>query len=225
MTTYEIDILKGALLSVERQELAFFEALPDQDFTPSLDCERNFHSLAKKRKSFVWQATKTIPRRVGIVLVAVLVTFCLMMSISAIRTPIVNFFVDIFESFISISVDGGAPKEIKEVYLPTYTPQGFTQDSLTNDGFHIQAMWKNEDGNTLVFTQDILNSSYEKTLDNAVSGYEKTSVGEKDLYYTQKYDQYVFVWASEEYIFLIKCPPMLTFDEAEKIVLSVSVTE
>ena len=104
MTNYEIDILKKALLKVERKELNRFRNLPNQEVEFSEEFENSIQKLAKKRKTFFWQATKTVPRRIIVVFVAAIITFCMMMSISAIRTPVVNFFINVYEDFISIFV-------------------------------------------------------------------------------------------------------------------------
>ena len=138
MTNYEIDILKKALLRVEQKELKYLKNLPDENMQLSTEFENNIHKLAKKRKTFIWQATKTIPRKIAVVFVAAIITFCMMMSISAIRVPVINFFINIYEDFISIFVEDDEtidiPDNIEVVYKPSYVIDGYSEISSSNTG-------------------------------------------------------------------------------------------
>ena len=73
MTNYEIDILKKTLLKVEQKELKRFKNLPDKKIELSEKFENGIQKLAKKRKTLIWQATKTVPRRIAVVFVSCLI--------------------------------------------------------------------------------------------------------------------------------------------------------
>ena len=55
---------------------------------------------------------KPLKKKILYAVIAALVAISLAMSVSAIREPIINFFVEIYDSFISIFVDVPAPASV-----------------------------------------------------------------------------------------------------------------
>ena len=130
MTKAELSVLKNALLIVGLEEVQAYKNLPDEEFEFSNEFEQKIKEINKKRKSLLHRATKTIPRRVALVAAAIIITFCLMMTISAIRIPVVNFFVNVYEEFIGLffeeeEEDFNIPTTIEQIYLPTYMANGY----------------------------------------------------------------------------------------------------
>ncbi len=220
MTKTEIDILKNALFIAGCEEVRAYKALPDEKIVFSESFEKNIQKLAKKRKSLAWQTTKTIPRRIAVVFIAAIITFCLMMSISAIRTPIVNFFVNFYESFIDLflGVEEPATANIEDFYSPSYIPDGYSEFTNTQSKIRIVTVWKSENGR-IILTQDILNKSY-KFIDNEDANYSKLQVDEKSIYYILKNGQYSLVWIDNNYLFEIDCSEEIGLNEIEKIIRS-----
>lgn len=227
MTNYEIDILKKALLKVERKELCYFKNLPDENVEFSEEFEYSMQKLAKKRKTFVWQATKTIPRRIAVVFIAAIITFCLMMSVSAIRTPVIKFFVNIYEEFISIFVEEDeefdTPDSIEATYLPSYMINGFSQISSSNNSKYAKSVWMDDNSNIIILTQDILEDDYQTQLDNETIGYENAGFNNFEVKYTARNGQYFFVWTNDLYMFKIICPTSIELNEIEKLVDSLTI--
>lgn len=225
MTNYEIDILKKALLEAERKELNRFKKIPNEDIEFSENFEKNINNLARKRKTLIWQATKTIPRRIAVVFIAAIITFCLLMTVSAIRTPVINFFVNIYEDFIGIFVDAEQPpiEKIDTIYSPTYIPDGYLKTSHNNLEIRVETIWKNEN-NRIILVQDILNENH-KFLDNENSNYSELQLNGKVIYYIQKNGQYTLTWIDNNYLFELNCSEKIEFTEIEKIILSMNIVE
>ena len=187
MTKAEINILKEALFIAGCEEFEAYKALPDEKAIFSEVFEKNIQKLAKKRKSLAWQATKTVPRRIAVVFIAAIITFCLMMSISAIRIPVVNFFVNVYESFVGLSfdVEEQTTTTIEDFYSPNYIPDGYSEFSHTQSKIYAETAWKSETGR-IVFMQDILNQNH-KLIDNEDVNYSKLQVDKKNsLLYIEK---------------------------------------
>ena len=69
----------------------------------------DYEAFKKKAKIYT---RKPLKKKILYAVIAALVAISLAMSVSAIREPIINFFVEIYDSFISIFVDAPAPASI-----------------------------------------------------------------------------------------------------------------
>lgn len=227
MTNYEIDILKRALLKIEQKEVMRFKNLPCQKTELSKEFENNIHKLAKKRKNLIWQATKTVPRRIAFVFIAAIITFCMMMSISAIRLPVVNFFVNIYEEFISVFIeedeDVEIPDTIEEIYHPSYMIDNYTLLSNTANDNYVENIWMDTSNNIMILTQDILKTDYQVHLDNQGVNYQPANFTNTNVHFMSKNGQYIFIWTNEYYLFELICSTQTELDEIEKLIDSLSV--
>lgn len=227
MTSYEVDILKKALLKAERKEVERFKNLPCEDVTFSEEFENSIEKLAKKRKSFAWQATKTVPRRIAVALIAAIITFCLMMSISAVRETVVNFFVNVYDESISIFVkgdkSGNIPDRIEEPLLPSHIPEGYTLNESKNFECMAVSVWLNENGNHFILQQDILSEDHLIHIDNENRDYQTEQLGNVTLYYSSEKGTYIIMWSTEYYLFTILCPSSIPFDEIKTVISSMNL--
>lgn len=225
MTSYEVDILKKALLKAERKEVERFKKLPCEDVTFSEEFENSIEKLAKKRKSFAWQATKTVPRRIAVALIAAIITFCLMMSISAVRETVVNFFVNVSDEFIHIIIkgddSGNIPDRIEEPILPSHIPEGYTLEESKNYGNMAVSIWLNENGNYFALEQKVLSGNSDIHIDKI--DFQTEKLGNVTLYYGSKNGTYLIMWSTEYYTFTIVCPDSIPFDEIKTVISSMNL--
>ena len=91
MTNNQIALIKEALLEEDLREMAIIDALPDEEFVFSEKYKKEMQKLLIKHKKYTHTANRFIPKRLVGVLVAILITLTLMMSISAIREPVVKY--------------------------------------------------------------------------------------------------------------------------------------
>lgn len=226
MTNYEIDILKKALLKVEQKELRYFKNLPSENVELSAEFENNIHKLAKKRKTFIWQATKTVPRRIAVVFIAAIITFCMMMSISAIRVPVINFFVNIYEEFISIFVEeeegAHVPDSIETIALPTYMIDDYILDDSQNYGRDAETYWVNSYGDVIILYQEILEGEMQATIDNENIDYQKETLNNVTIYYTINKGEYLLIWSNGGYLFTLMCLEDIPFNEIKMLISSIN---
>lgn len=226
MTNYEIDILKKALLEVEQKELRYFKNLPSEKLELSAEFEDNIHKLAKKRKTFVWQATKTVPRRIAVVFIAAIITFCMMMSISAIRVPVINFFVNIYEEFISIFVEeeegARVPDSIETIALPTYMIDDYILDDSQNYGRDAETYWVNSYGDVIILYQEILEGELQVTIDNENIDYQEETLNNIIIYYTINKGEYQLIWSNGGYLFTLMCLEDIPFNEIKMLISSIN---
>ena len=205
MTNSQIEILKIALLNVEREELRLLDSLPYENYKFSDEHNAKIKKLIDKYD----YSCKTMPKRLSIILVAAILAITLIMSISAIRIPVVNFFVEIYEGFISIFVDEsdtGDTNKIQEIYMPQYIPEQYKQSTSFLDDYTALSYWEN--GNSkITINQNILNVS-QSFIDYKNSDYIEYMIGSQKIYYMIASTLYAFVTAYSE-----GCPFFLVFTQ------------
>lgn len=222
MTKVEIDILKKALFIIGREEVEAYKALPDENIVFSQEFEENVQKINKKRKSLFYRATKTVPRKIAIVLVAALVTFTMMMSVSAIRIPVLRFITNIYDTYISIYFveDEEAPiipTSIEYMYLPTSIPEGYIQIDSQNYGNNATSTWM-KNSELIILIQDILQEEFKAFINNENVGYQVLSVNNNNIYYYLKDGYYFIIWTDNSYLFSLTCPDNIPLSEIEKII-------
>ena len=223
MTKVEIDILKKALFIIGREEVEVYKALPDEDVVFSKEFEDNVRAINKRRKSLFYKATKTVPRRIAVVLIAAVITFTMMMSVSAIRTPILNFVIKTYDSFISIFVEKDEeiklPTSIEHMYLPAFLPEGYIEISSENNEINAKSIWMNKNA-IIILSQNVISEDSKIVIDNQDADYQTTMIDKNEIYYYSKNGFYTMYWSDGYYIFTLTCPEDINISEIEKIIAS-----
>lgn len=222
MTKIETDILKKALFIIGREEVLAYKALPDEEFIFSKEFEKKAYAINKRRKSLFYRATKTVPRKIAVILIAAVITVSLMMSVSAIRIPVLNFITNIYDTYISIyfvenEEDLNIPTNIEHVYLPTYIVDGYTQINSKNYGQYTKTLWAKEN-DLIILMQDILQEETKVTLNNEGVNYQILSVDNNTIYYYIDKEICSLFWTNNGYLFTMTCPDNIPLSEIEKII-------
>lgn len=224
MTVAETDILKKALFIIGREEVNAYKALPDEEVAFSKEFEDKVHLINKKRKSLFYQATKTVPRRIAVILVAAIIVFTMTMSISALRTPLINFIMNIYENYINIyfvedEESSNIPTSIEHMYVPSYIPDNYMQIDSQNYGVSAETIWMNDES-LIILNQDPLNENFNVHINNEGADYQTISISGNDIYYYVKDGYYFIIWTDQAYLFTITCPESISLLEVEKIISS-----
>lgn len=229
MTDNQIKLLKEALLEEDLREMAIIDSLPDEEFVFSEKYKKEMQKLLNKHKKYTRNSNRFIPKRLVGVLVAILITLTLMMSISAIREPVVKFIVNMYDSFISIFIeeDKGAkpPQEIENMYLPTDGIQGYRIQSSYNQGKISSTVWINDNNEMVFLEQSVLENNYQAFIDNESMYYKTTVIDIYEVYYTEKNSSFGVVWSNGEYMFKMLFPNTIEFQEIEDIIISFEIVE
>ena len=229
MTNNQIALIKEALLEEDLKEMAIIDALPDEEFVFSEKYKKEMQKLLNRHKKHTNSTNRFVPKRLVGVLAAILITLTLMMSISAIREPVVKFIVNVYENFISIFVeeDEGVktPETIEKIYLPSYEIRGFHIQSTKNYDITAITNWINDDNKIVILEQSILEDYYQAFIDNESMDYRMINLNTCETYYTEKNNNYCFVWSNGEYMFKMKFPNTIELYEIKKIIESMEIVE
>ena len=181
--------------------------------------------ISKKANS-PFRYVHRISKAAAIVIICVTITLSVTMGVEAIRTPILNFFTELFGQIFHVSTQNidlldNYPKVIEEPCAPTYLPDGFVQTQINESATEIVLTYQNDTNQTIMFRQSIVYSlTYEipdgaEMLDDEfmVNGYE----GRLYRYNNKSYA----IWKTDEYDFEIQLDSSIDINVCHKIAESV----
>ena len=209
MNIYDHPNLKEAFAIYARRQDAL---LPDEaalsGVTFSAEFEERMERLLARRRCGWYVLFGTAPRRVASVVAALLVSAALVTAgVEAIRTPVVQFFTEVFEKFTQIFVEDDTPALSEEIILephaPTYLPDGYVVESEESTSTVYRIIYIDTvTGDTLRFSQR-LDDGRDLHLDTEDIQYTKITVGNYEgLKYTNK-DKNGVVYTDGEYVYSV----------------------
>lgn len=140
----------------ESVSLEFIEIPTDEesiDYTFSKKFQDKMDRLLRYQDKMFWRRISMSPRRIAIILLAILSIFTTACSVDAIRDPIVRCIVEIYEEFKYYFFEGDTTKEITYEYKLTEVPEDFEQiKKIVNSGAVITT-YENEVGDVIEFSQ------------------------------------------------------------------------
>lgn len=220
MTNTQLQIIKKALFDVEMIELKRLEAFPAIQVEHSKEYTLKINSLIereRKRESsvFVWS-----PKRKGAVLVAVILILTLTITACAFGEQIKGFFVDIYETFTRLGVEGEPSDVPFEQYTFDWMPEEYTLIDNVIANNTSRTVWYN--GKHQIYLEQDTLSSNSIIIDTENSQYEITNIGEVTVYYTYKNNTYTALWMLDNYQFCLVCHDSIAWCDIEKMIENMS---
>ena len=217
MTDKQLAIVKEALMEADLREMAIIDALPDEEITFS----EKYKNAISKLMNNTRRSARSFSKKATVILVAVLTSLILMISVSAIREPILNFLVDIYDNYIKVTVDNKDEKEsvIEAPSYPSYMIEGYTLDYVNNLESLIMTRWKNGNDEIMNLSQYINSDGTDVHINNQGVSYNDVVLksGLK-LYYSASHGYYEFYWVDGKYFYIFSCPEDIELSEIEKII-------
>lgn len=169
---------------------------------------------------------KRVPlkKRILYAFVAILLAAILVMTVSAIREPVINFFIEIYDSFVSIFVDVPEPASIKieEKYELGYMPEGFelveekewpvSCDKIYSDGKRKIRL------NQKIYSKELFS---EISLDNNNSIVENLQIEKTQIVCFRKINMMSVMWHDEKYMFKLTFNFIISTEECIDVVESI----
>lgn len=181
--------------------------------------------ISKKANS-PFRYVHRISKAAAIVIICATITLSVTMGVEAIRTPILNFFTELFGQIFHVSTEDmdlldKYRKVIEEPCSPTYLPEGFVQTEKSETETEIVLTYQNDANQTILFRQSIVQSvTYEipngaEMLDDEfmINGFEGRLYRYNNKLYT--------IWQANKYFFEIQLDSNIDINECLKIAESV----
>ena len=149
----------------------------------------------------------------------------LLIALTACAAKIITdcFIINDYDGYSQINFENTNSKDTKVLYSPTYITHGYVSGETTQTSFLYKEVWTNEtdESKKIVFQQSFLNSMHGFVdTDNADHG--ERLIENTPTYYSRKGDLCKIYWMANDYYFYISCPNELSWEEVEKIVISVT---
>lgn len=177
--------LQKALLEVafNETEIIYNRAIKS-NISVSKECDQRVIKSISKHKRRIWLSRfyNTAAKRAAVIVVAFLLTlFTVVMSVEALRLPVIKFFTDIFTTHSDITTqveDSNIPTIIEKHMVPAYIPNGYeiTEETYNDAGTSI--IYENDNGIYIAFDQRLpdtevaLNTENTELIDIKVGMYD-----------------------------------------------------
>lgn len=174
--------------------------------------EHAMNKLIKKNNRIRIATRRKIRGGLLAAIIAILVLFMGLMSVSAIRTPFVEFVKNVFDQYneLTISEESTPPVEtIETEYTLSELPEGYTLDTYQSDEYSVFAIWKNSSGEEIFFFQNILDT--ELNINNE-HNYQELTINGQEAYLNEYEYNSSLVWTNGIYWFRLNVPNELSDD-------------
>ena len=189
--------------------------------------ERYMARLLRAQKRPWWQYTNTVGKKVAVIALVILFAFGASMSVSAVRKPVVEFIVNVYERFVEIFFGeediAEAPCEMDTIYTLGKVPEGYELVECQYYQNAIEFTWKNRKSDVVKLLQNIFDSK--TTIDYENSGYLLMDVSDIKVAYIDKFGTKRLYWNSGDYAFLLRVPSSFSLEECAELIISLKLIE
>lgn len=197
------DEFKNAFREVISSEFSHIPCDEDSiDYTFSDRFNKKMNKLIKAQRKPYYFLINTAAKKAAVYFVIFVTLITASMSVKAIREPVVNFIVEVYESFTRYFFDGDTAKELKKEYVITELPTGFLQISNDKTDISQTVILEDTNDNMIIFTQSVTENEI-FDIDNQKGTPKTEKINGIDIrIYTYEKDKFVF-WSDNGYFFQI----------------------
>lgn len=184
--------------------------------------EKSIDKLIRQNNRIQLSTRRTVTKSLLAAIVAVLILFTGLMSCAAIREPIVEFVKKVFPKYNEITLIESSipPVDNFEIeYTLTNLPEGYELKEYQKYHFKLFSVWENENNEEIVFSQNLLDSSF--TIDNE-HGYREFEINGFKAYLTEDTSGAFLIWSDGYYWFTLNVP---SSSKDEIIIMAENISE
>lgn len=201
--------------------------LPDDEelakITFSPEFEERMRKMFARRKYGYYTLFGTVGRRIASVSVALLLTATILTaSVEAIRTPVVQFFTEVYEKFTQIFVTDDtpdAPDLVFEPHAPTYIPEGYVVEKEEKLAATYRVVYVGESGARINYQQQVKDGNYQ-TIDTEGVDYVSIQIGNGSGVAYENKGKAGIIFTDEQYTYSISAS--ISLEELTKIAESIT---
>ena len=205
-----------------------FEDVPvdesEIEYEFSEEFNRKMEKLLRRVTYDCTHAVSWAARKVIAVAAAIIFALAGMMSVSALREPVVEFFYNIYEEFMEIFFEGDTTEKITYVYSLSEIPEGFVEIPIVSDDFINTIRYENkEKGSIFELTQSVTNG-ISFNLDNENGYVQNCKIDGKEInvYIGNSNDFYLAFWIDDSYSFKLSCLGIDSIEEVLNIIKGIN---
>ncbi len=222
-----LEKLQEAFRIVNAEEYDRLKGDMTTDFSYSEEYERRMGELLRRKQTPRWyRYFNTLGKRVAVFALAILMTFGVSMSITAVRKPIVQFFVRAYDSVIELffaSEDTEkAPERIETLYTLSRLPENSEWLTQFVNEKDVTTTWANDDVN-LTLIQTTLETRLFVNEDFA--DFQICDIAGKRVAVIEKFGVSLYLWNTEEYAFHLVVKGFLSAKDVEETIRSLTIVQ
>lgn len=226
------EILIRALLTVEEAEnRALIKMAGDLPELTQEEKEANLQKLLSQIKNTPAPVKKAVVVRskrkiITYIIVAAILMSLICMSVTAIREPICNFFVDIFERFTAVVVYESANEVngINKVKAFEYIPDGYKLESEFSELKMERYIW-NDGTNKIIFTHYLAGENTEYRFNTEYDHMQKISINDINALYHEQHNRQIITWTKNNEVFTLVCPIDMQLEDMLDIIKNITVED
>lgn len=172
-----------ALIEAKDKELSKLKSEDEIEWEFSEKFENSMNKLIKKNNHIQLSTRRTVRRGLLAAIIALIVAFTGLMSVSATRESIIEFVKKVFSNHNEITLSEKSTPPVDKIeteYTLTALPEGFEVKEYQKDDLGILTVWENSNGNRIILMQDLLDSNF--SFDNEHE-YEELYINGYEAYY------------------------------------------
>ncbi len=195
-----------AFLEAERIDNSYLKNEDEIEWDFSEKFERSMNKLIRKNNHIKLSTRRNIRKGLLAAIIAIIVAFTGLMSVTATRTPFVEFIKTVKKGYNEIDMNEYATPPVDTIeteYTLSYIPDGYKLDTYQKDDYGVFVIWKNDKNEEIVFSQTILDSHW--SIDTEHS-YQEIVMNGYEAYLLDSH----LIWRNECYWFNLMVPKSLS---------------
>lgn len=200
------ELFVKAFMEAERLDNSGLPSEDEIEWDFSKKFEKSMEKLIRQNNRIQLSTRRTVTKSLIAAIIAILVLFTGLMSVAATREPIIEFIKNVFPQYndITLSENSTPPVDKIEIeYTLKNLPEGYELKEYQKNEFKVFSVWKNENNEEIVFSQNLLDSSF--TIDNE-HGYRELEINGFKAYLAEDESGAFIRWTDGYYWFSISVP-------------------
>ena len=161
-----------------------------------------------------------VKRRIVIVLLAAVLIVLTSCTIYVNRDRIAAFVENFYDTYVKVSYDQTreeAPKEILEVYMPSYIPEGYELIESHSNAARVRTQWENGENGKITFDQALLTDGL-MDWDNEKTEPKILIINDISVYCAQYNNAAFYMWNDGNYSYKLMVTEDFVAEEIERLI-------
>lgn len=206
-----------AFLEAEALDNAKLKSEDEIEWEFSEKFEISMNKLIKKNNTIKISTRRNIRKGLLAAIVAIIVLFTGLMSVTATRTPFIEFVKKVFSQYneITLSENSMSPVErIETEYTLTDLPDDFEMTEYQKDDLVVMSKWENQTGEEIVLFQEILDPNLSIDTEH---NFQELNINGFEAYLMIAENNSVLSWTNGYYWFTLNVP-----NDLQKIIIDLA---
>jgi len=202
-------LLRALRQAQDEKTDALIEASKNSTHVVSDHFKDEMERLIRAQRKPYYRYTNTRAKKTVLALAATFILMITMVfSVSALREPVVKFFVEVYERFSSVFFRETAdiPTTLEQIYMPEYVPEGYTLDKASSIEMSKLVIYLYPGTDGTVEYQQFLPDFAGFTINTEGIVHEDVFVGENEGVYYSNLGNQTILWTNDHYGFSLSGP-------------------